>query len=305
MLQKNKYLNSPSSFVNYLAPILIIILAIFLRFYKLDSLPFSLHDDEVMNAYVGRFVIENGIDLYGNPWPILYFNNFGDYPNIIPMYISGFSTLIFGVNAFATRFPIAVFGVLAVALIYLFSHWLFKKPSLALLSALFLAVCPWHVMLSRATAEGITASCVFLLGFIFLVFAIENKKNWQLILSVGLFLLTYLLYPGFRVFVPVALLPAFLMTKNHRWRKILLGITASFFILTFTISQTVWGRGRYEQTSIFTHNQTIAGRVLNYSIGFGRENFVPARILNNKYILVAREFARQYFSYFSVNFSSR
>ena len=55
----------------YFYLILIILIAAFLRFYKLGQLPFGFHNDEVMNAYVGRFILENGKDLYGNPWPIL------------------------------------------------------------------------------------------------------------------------------------------------------------------------------------------------------------------------------------------
>lgn len=72
----------------------IVIFAGILRLYKLADVPKGFHSDEVLNGYIGRFIIENGTDIYGNPYPWKYFNNFGDYPNVIPMYISGISTFI-------------------------------------------------------------------------------------------------------------------------------------------------------------------------------------------------------------------
>lgn len=72
----------------------IIVLATAARLIFLDTLPKSPHADEVMNAYVGRYILQNGFDLYGNPWPLIYFDNFGDYPNIMPMYLSGIFTIL-------------------------------------------------------------------------------------------------------------------------------------------------------------------------------------------------------------------
>lgn len=278
-------------------------LAFFLRLYHLESLPYSLHDDEVMNGYIGRFVLQNGFDVQGNKFPLIYFNNFGDYPNIWPMYLSGAFTYFFGVNAFAIRLPIAVLGGLSVILIYFFTKWLFNKPAIAYLAALFLAVYPWHIMLSRATAEGITASFIFTLGLFILLKTIDkNKVSWFLLPAYLLIFSTYLLYPGFRVLTPLVLLPTFLLTKKRNLKKLLIAITAFAFILTLGISQTNWGRGRSGQLSIMTHNNTVAGKALNYSLAMGPGRVLEARIFNNKYILVTREFLRQYASYFSPQF---
>ena len=46
-----------------------VLFAALIRFYKLGSLPFNLQEDEVMTGYVGRFILKNGRDVYGNPWP--------------------------------------------------------------------------------------------------------------------------------------------------------------------------------------------------------------------------------------------
>ena len=281
---------------------LIILIAAFLRFYKLGQLPFGFHNDEVMNAYVGRFILENGKDLYGNPWPILYFNNFGDYPNVIPMYLSGISTLIFGINEFATRFPIALAGTATVALIYLICHQLFKDSKVAILSALSLAILPWHLVLSRATAENITASFFFLLAFHLIFKSIKNENKRNFILSNLLLVGTYLLYPGFRVIVPVASIVSIVLSYKSKLKKPAIFTTIAFFTITLAISQTTWGKGRYDQTSVFSHNNVIAGKALQYSTSLGANRILEARFFHNKIVLAGQEILRQYTSYFSPSF---
>jgi len=290
------------SLVVRLSLIGILCLAAFLRLWNLGSLPFGFHSDEVMNGYVGRFILENGKDLYANAWPLLYFDHFGDYPNVLPMYLSGFSTLLFGSSVWAVRFPIALIGVASVGLVYLVSRWLWKSPWIGVLAALCLAVFPWHVILSRVTAEGITASLVFLLGFFLLFRSIEREQAKGILLSVGLLLLTYLLYPGFRVGVPLALLPAFLFTSSFRLKKLLIGVTAACFVLTALISQTFWGKGRFEQTSFLAPNIHIEARTLQYSTALGEGKAVEGRLFYNRYLLTGRELVRQYASYFSPEF---
>jgi len=282
--------------------VITLLLAAFLRFWHLGTLLDGFHNDEVMNGYVGRYILQNGFDLYGNRWPIFYFNNFGDYPNVLPMYLSGFFTYLLGVNVFAVRFPIALAGVCSVGLVYVIGRWLYRSRLTAFLVALTLALAPWHIVLSRATSEGITASFVFLIG-IFLLFLASERSNSKLLLLGGLTtLLTYFLYPGFRVLVPLALFPLPLLAKTKAMRYAALMVISVVFVTTFAISQTVWGKGRYDQTSLFTHNNTIGGRALNYSLGLGSGRILEARIFHNKIILAGREFLRQYFSYFSFDF---
>jgi 4-amino-4-deoxy-L-arabinose transferase-like glycosyltransferase len=282
---------------------LIIALAAFLRMYNLERLPYSLHDDEISNAYIGRFILENGRDLNGQALPILYSDKFGDYPPVLPLYLSGLSVYFLGATPFAVRLPLAILGILSVALIYFIARWLFHNSTIAYLSALFLAVCPWHVILSRATAEGIAASFVFMLGLFLLFQAIDkNKLSWKFALAYLLLFTTYLLYPSFRVMTPLVLLPTFLLTKNANIKKLLVSMTIFAFLLTFGISRTDWGRGRYEQVSIMTSSNTIPARSLNYSLALGPGRVLEARIFNSKYVLATREFLRQYASYFSPQF---
>ena len=279
----------------------IFLLAFFLRTYKLQDMPRFLHQDEIMNGYVGRYILENGRDLYDNKWPILYFDNFGDFPNVVPMYISGLSTYLFGINAFAIRFPIALLGSLAVFPMYYISKYVFRNQTISLLSAFVLAILPWHIVLSRATAENIMAPTFFLTGICFLSMGIQQKKPIWLLLTGIIYLFTYLLYPGQRIIVPLSLLPTFFLTNDPKIRRALLGLCLFFFAVTLAISSTPWGRARFQQTSIFYFNNQVNNKANHYALTAPSQFYLTTRIFNNKLVGYAREAIHQYLSYFSFN----
>lgn len=280
---------------------LIFALALFLRIFHLEQVPFGLHEDEMMNGYVGRFILLNGKDLYSNNWPLLYFDNFGDYPNVIPMYISGLFTFIFGVSAFAVRFPIALVGSLIVFPVYKIALYLFKNSKFALLAATLIAITPWHIILSRSTAENILATTIYFFGVFFLLKWIHEKKPTvpAILLAVLFLALTYVLYPGYRIVTPLTVLLSILFGANKKQRLILSSIALCFFITTFAISRTYWGQGRFQQTSIFYFNHTVQGRLDGLAVGEGQMNVLTARIFHNKAVGYTREFLHQYVSYFS------
>lgn len=276
-------------------------LALFLRVFHLDQIPFGLHEDEMMNGYVGRFILLNGKDLYANKWPLLFFDNFGDYPNVIPMYISGIFTFLFGVTAFAVRFPIAVIGSMIVFPVYKIAYSIFKNSKISLLAATLIAITPWHIILSRSTAENILATTVYFSGVFFLLKWIHEEKSNRtpILLSVLFLALTYVLYPGYRIVSPLTLFLGIFFAADKKQRLILSIITLCFFVTTFAISRTYWGQGRFQQTSIFYFNNTVQGRLDGLAVGEGQMNVLTARIFHNKIVGYSREFLHQYVSYFS------
>lgn len=287
---------------NYLI-LLIFCVALSLRLYKLANLPFSFHQDEIMNGYVGRFIFLNNIDPNGNFWPLLFFDRFGDYPNVLPMYLSGLSTFIFGVNEFAVRFPIAFLGALGVIPVYLLSKMIFRKNNF--IAPVIYALLPWHIILSRATSEGIIGLTVFTFAILFLLFFIDQKRYRQIFFAAILFLLSYFLYPSFRILAPLVLLGSIFTSKDARLKKILIILTIAFLSFTFYLSTTTWGKGRFLQTSLL-HSKQVRESIQNTNIAYyydeGQNNVLTARIFHNKYIGLAREIISQYLAYFSPGF---
>ena len=154
----------------------IVLIASLARLLYLGTIPNGFHSDEVLNGYIGKYILTNGVDIYGNSHPLLYFNNFGDYPNVIPMYLSGAFAVLYDSTIFSVRFPIALFGIFTVILTYFFVKWIFKDTFAAAIAAIVITISPWHIVLSRATAENITASFVFFAGLFLIFISIERKK---------------------------------------------------------------------------------------------------------------------------------
>lgn len=283
--------------------ILIFILALVLRVHDLATFPANFHFDEVFNTYVGRYILTNLKDPYGNFFPLLYFDLRGDYPPTFPMYFSGIATFIFGINEFSARIPFALFGAFTVFPIYLFTDLLFKNKRISLLSALFIAILPWHLVLSRASAESIAGTTVLLFGLYLLFKSILENKVRLLWVACLLLFLTYFIYPSFRVLTPLTLLPLPFLFYKSKFKKSLIGIVIFSFLLTLFISSTTWGKGRFVQTSIFT-NPTIVFAINNNNTSlYGDETSIYiARIFHNKFVGYTKEFIKQYLSYFSTDY---
>ena len=288
---------------SYKAIIAVFCLAFFIRIWDLAFIPHGFHVDEVISGYIGRFVLLNGKDIYGNPFPLLYFNSFGDYRTILPMYINGLSTFIFGVNEFAIRFPTALIGSLIVFPVFSIGRMIFKNDKFSLIPPIILGILPWNIVLSRATSEAVVGLTIVTFGIYFLLKSIFEKKIPFLLLGNICLLLTYFIYPSFRLLAPLILLPLpFFISANRRWYFL-----SVFFFLIFTllIFLTPYGQGRYQQTSLFGSTE-VSNRIyskdvaLNY--GEGNNNILVSRIFHNKVVGYIQEFNAQYFSYFSPNF---
>lgn len=161
---------------------------------------------------------------------------------------------------------------------------------------------PWHIILSRATSEGIVALTVAVTGLLYLIKCIRYYKHLYIIVSVLLFTLTYFIYPSYRILIPLILLPVpFLFARKRKRFIALLSIIGLFLLLTFTISQTTWGRARFDQTSMFgTRFATnIRSRIQVLATEDGPNNVKTVKIYHNKFIVFGKELVNQYLTYFS------
>ncbi len=281
---------------------IIFIIGLCIRLYKLGSYPGNFQEDEVLSGYVGRYILENGKDIYGNAWPLLYFNKFGDYYIILPMYLVGISTYIFGVTEFAVRFPVALIGSLIVFPIYWITKQTFASKHAGYIASLLIILMPWHWVLSRGMVEGIIGSTVFLLAIVLLLNYIHKKYLKYLIFSSLLFLLSYFIYHPFRLYTPLVFLPLFILFKLHQNKKMFISIAlvnVMFLLLTIYISTTPWGSGRFTQTSIFSDISGVEIKIQQQIFNMGDGNILEARIFHNKVVGYTREFVEQYLTYFS------
>src|SRR4030042_566937 len=95
---KNKY---------FFGIVIIFLIALLFRFYKLSSYPVSLSMDEVAIGYNAYSILKTGKDEWGQKLP-LAFKSVGDYKPPVDIYLTVPSVWVFGLNEFGVRFPVAL-----------------------------------------------------------------------------------------------------------------------------------------------------------------------------------------------------
>lgn len=188
-------------FKKYWLIIAILLFATFLRFWKLDSYP-ALNADEAAIGYNAYSLIQTGMDEHGNSWPI-HFQSFNDYKPGLYFYIVLPFVKLIGLNEWAVRIPGAALGVLTVLVVYLLSKELFKNEKTSLISALFLAISPWHIQFSRGGWEVNTATFFMALGVLMFLKAIKKPSVLAFVYYLVPFALSLYTYHAARVVVPL------------------------------------------------------------------------------------------------------
>ena len=137
-----------------LGAVALLALAAALRIPVLESIPPPLNVDEASRGYDAWCLLETGADRHGERWP-LFLKSFGpgDYTGAISAWLMMPSIALLGPTPTAIRLPNAVLGVLTVALLWLWMRRAFDRR-VAFVAALLLAVCPWHLRLSRMGHEA-------------------------------------------------------------------------------------------------------------------------------------------------------
>jgi 4-amino-4-deoxy-L-arabinose transferase-like glycosyltransferase len=209
---------------------IILLAATFLRLWKLGSIPPHLTPDEASLGYNAYCLLKTGRDEYGKFLPII-FKSFGDYKPGLYIYLTVPFVAIFGLTEFAVRLPGVVAGVFAVWLIYKIVEILRLTPfaqndkigrkleignwKLEILTAVLLAISPWHIHFSRGAWEVNVALTFTLAGTLFFLQALKEKK--YLYYSAVFFALTLITYQGAKLSTAIVVL---ILTITY-WKEVL------------------------------------------------------------------------------------
>jgi len=176
----------------------VILLAAALRFMALGLNPPSPYWEEAALGYDAYSILKTGKDFHGNAFPLTAFESFGDYKPSLYFYAAVPSVAAFGLNTFAVRFPSAFFGTLSVLFLFLLLKTILPKKLelIATLAALFLAISPWHILISRV---GFEAN----LGLFLLIFGAWFWQKRLLIPAVTSLVAAMYAYHANRVLVPL------------------------------------------------------------------------------------------------------
>ncbi|MDP2638378.1 MAG: glycosyltransferase family 39 protein [Candidatus Levybacteria bacterium] len=294
----------------YIILILIILIGIFLRFYQLGSNPPSLTWDEVSLGYNAYSILKTGSDEYGNRFP-LSIRSFDDHKPPLYAYLAVPSIAIFGLNEFSVRLPSAIIGVLSVVAIYFLvkeflQRWDKKHQELiALASALFLAISPWHLQFSRGAFEGNIGLFFLLVGILFFLKGL-NRSNLFLLSSFS-FVLSIYSYHSFRLLVPLILLFFGIIF----WKKILKG--KLYFIISilllgllvlpvyFSFIKTQDSSSRLSMVTIFSDPTVINSSIERLSLDKNNNDYIGS-LIHNRRIVYSLAMAKNYFDHFNPDF---
>lgn len=200
----------------------IVLLAGFLRLYRLDQLPPGLHYDEAFNAVQAQKVLS------GAERPLYFTGDLTEEPMAI--YVASVSFGLFGASPWSLRLVSALVGVLTVAAVYALAREMFRSAGAAALSAFLLAILYWHVNFSRLGMEPVFLPLMLTLAVLFLWRGLESggsAGHWtrstvvNFVLAGLFFAATQYTYKG-ALMVPVLL--------------------AAFVVLEFLLDRGFWTR---------------------------------------------------------------
>lgn len=288
----------------------IILLAVFLRFYQLDSNPPSLNWDEVSLGYNAYSILKTGADEYGTKLP-LSIRSFGDYKPPLYTYLAVLPIKLFGLNEFSVRLPAAVIGVLSVIAIYFLVREILQKwdrkyqKFIAVGSAFFLAISPWHLQFSRGAFEG-NIGMFFLIFSLFLFFKAFQNKYFYIFFAFS-FVLSAYSYHSFRLINPILLIVLFILFyKNLTRQKILVLIS---IVIIFLFSLPIYANfisssgtdARLSMVTIFSEPtiQMESAKRVEYA---KRQHDLVGEIINNRRIFFLLAITKGYFDHFNFDF---
>lgn len=283
---------------------IIVMLAAILRFWQLGVNPPSLTWDEAAWGYNAYSLGIDARDEFGRFLPLDYLESFGDFKPPVYAYLDVVPIKIFGLNEFAVRFPSAFFGVLTVLITYFLTKRIFaSRENIALLSALFLAISPWHVMLSRAAFEANVATFFLVAGVFFFLKGVYDK-NQYIIFSIISFVISVYTFNTSRIVAPLLVLllgfafrKQLLENKKQTFIAIIVGII--LILPTFRFLLTPAASLRFKEVNIFSDSGVVT--TANQEVA-NDNNAFWSKILHNRRFGYAVSYLRHYFDNFNPGF---
>lgn len=289
---------------NLLIFILILIIAAFLRLYRIVEIPPGVNRDEASIGYTAYSLLQTGKDEYGRPFP-LSFESFGDWK--LPLYIYTVIPFVsvFGLSELAVRLPSALFGISSVFLTFFLVKILFKNNLLAATSMFLAAMSPWSIHLSRVESESNTASFLILLGVILFLKSLDSKK-WLIIPSSIFFALTYFTYAGNHVFTTLLVAGLLILYKNRitKSKASIAALMIFLFLSGIIFYNTLFGADKTKLAgiSIFGDPSVVHTKIEIPRNEHNTSQSFFAKVIHNKLIYAGEKIFQNYLNSFSPNF---
>ena len=151
-LSRSKLLGS---YPECVLPIIVLLVAVFLRVHHLDTIPRGLTPDEAWNGL-------DALRILDGERPIFLTANFGR--EALFVYLQAVSIALLGQTSLALRAVSAIIGILTVVSAYLLVRRMFSAR-VALLASGWLSISLWHVIFSRTGLRSVSLPLFLAVGF--------------------------------------------------------------------------------------------------------------------------------------------
>lgn len=292
----------------------ILIVAAFLRLWKISEVPVSLFGDELDVGYHAYSILKTGRDYSGNLMP-LHFQSLAEWRTPLYLYSAVPTVAIFGISPLGVRLPAVIFGLLGIWFFYLLVKHVSGKEATGLLAAFLLAVSAWHIQYSRAGFEVTQMLALYLAGIYFLLRGLKDGR-WLVAAAVSLGFTPWA-YSTAKLFLPLTVLAiVFVWWKDFLKvprRHVVVALVALFVVVTPIAYSTMFGGGteRFGYISVFSDPTTVPevgfdrlrdAKMRNPNVEIGIQPTLFDRLLHNKFIWWGNVLLRNYFQSFSTQF---
>ena len=286
----------------------IVILGTMIRIYRINNT--SLFGDELDFGYQALSLVQTGNDYFGHTFPI-YFQSLSEWKTSAFIYTISPFVAVFGITDLGIRLPSIIFGILSLVFIFLLTKELTGNNYIALISAFFLAITPWHIHYSRIGFEASEMFFTYIAGVYFFYKARKNHK--LLLVSSFFFAISFIVYRTQLIFVPFTLLLLIWIFRKELWlvpKKTLFFSAAILLVISLPYAyQTFFGPGsqRYSSLSIFNTE------IMNNAVGISKledERYqkpnaltqLSSKLFHNKYIYYSNIAVDNFLKSYSTDF---
>jgi 4-amino-4-deoxy-L-arabinose transferase-like glycosyltransferase len=281
----------------------IVLLAAALRLWQIGSVPPSPDWDEAAYGYNAYSLMHTGRDEYGEFLPVVL-RSFDDYKPALYLYLVIPFVSLLGVTTEAVRLPSAIAGIITVFLTYKLVMILFKREDIAILTAVLLAISPWHIQFSRV---GFEANVGVLLNMCMVYFFLRGlKRPWFLIFAAICGGLSIYAYQSEKVFTPLlglALVAVYWASiKKISLRFLLSAVIIGFVVISpilFYLVSNQHALTRAKETSIFADTANINRYDLRIQEDRNRNDSI-SKVFDNRRVFYVIKIIDGYLAHFSL-----
>ena len=270
-------------------------IATFLRLFLLGSIPNGLQQDEASIGYEAFALAKYGVDRNGYAYPVhpLAFGSGGNSELMI--YLNMISVKLFGTGIVKLRLLPAILGIATVFVFFfvlkeIFSASLFagKKNTLSIVGTAFLAVCPWHVILSRWSLDSNIMPFLQIIGLYTFLVALRKRTAKSFALSAALLAVGMYGYGAGTMIIPmfivIACIYALLKGTLNVKELLISGLVFMIIFMPLFLFYAVNYLGLPEiVTDHFCINKLTATR--SGEVFLTLDSSLPGKLLNNLKVL--------------------